>query len=229
MSALPRRLVAVLIAGLVVAGAPPPQSGAFLSDTGTATDNPVTGGVLDPKLIEAGPATQGGTTDEGPADSVGDTWEDRDHDPLGSDNVSNTLTLDTAASSLAVDRVDFGVSYVENDSGGSAGNLEATARTVEVTEVTYGGTDLTTALDDTNGNSRLDLQDLANESDDELANRSGIAVGATANFSLTLSGSAGLLSGVGSGDGVDITVEVRFAGDGYAERDGSHNNTIRYG
>lgn len=219
----------VFLVGLVVTGTPPLQSGAFLSDGATAGNNAVASGVLDLKLTETGPGTQGSTSDESSADSVVDTWEDHAHDTLGNDNVSNTLALDNAASSLAVDRVGFVVSYVENDSGGTVGNPGATARTINVVEFTYDGVDLTTALDDTNGNGRLDLQDLTNESDDELSNRSGIAVGATANLSVTLSGDTGLLSGVGSGDGVDVTIEVRVEGNEYVELDISRNNTIQYG
>lgn len=216
---------------VVVAIAPIQSSVALLANTGVANQNPIHGGALDLKLSERGPATQDSTTDEISADVVSDTWEDRTHNTLGTDNVSNTLEVDNSASTLAANVVNITISYTENDSDANDGNAVNTSRTLEVTAFSYAGNDLTdTELTDQNGNGRLDVDDLTRGSNAEnLSTLTGIAAGQTAQVTFAVSGSTGLISGVGSSDGVDITVELRVQTRSFADIDHSTNNTIQYG
>lgn len=221
----------VLALIVVVAMAPIQSSVASLANTGVANQNPVHGGTLDLKLSERGPATQDSTTDELSADLVSDTWEDRAHNTLGTDNVSNTVELNNSASTLAASVVNITISYTENDSDANNGNAVNTSRTLEVTAFSYDGNDLTnTELTDQNGNDRLDVDDLTRGSNVEnLSTLPGIAAGQTTQVTIAVSGSTGLISGVGSSDGVDITVELRVQTQGFADTDHSMNNTIQYG
>lgn len=208
-----------------------PQSGAFLTNAGAANQNPIHGGVLDLKLTETGPTNgEGSTTDESAVDIAHDTWEDTAHDALGGDNVSNTLTLDNNASTVGATRVNISVSSGENDSDTNDGNAPNTSQTIEVTGFVYGGTDLAgNELTDQNGNSQVDVEDLSLGTNVEnLSSLSGVAAGDSTTLTIHLSGSADLIAGVGSGDGIDITITVRVHARSFTEADRSVNNTIRY-
>lgn len=220
----------VLNLGVAVVVGPLP-SGAFLANAGVADQNAVDAGVLDLKLNETGPTNgQGSTTDESGIDVAHDTWEDTDHDALGSDLVSNTLELDNAKSTVGSDRINVSVTFSENDTDADDGNAPNTSRTVEVTTFEFGGTDLVgSELTDQNGNDRLDVEDLTLGSNPQnLSERSGLAAGASTNLTIELSGSADLIAGVGSGDGIDVTIEIRVHARSFTEADRSVNNTIQY-
>lgn len=216
---------------VVVAIAPIQSSVALLANTAVANQNPVHGGTLDLKLSERGPATQDSTTDEISGDLVSDTWEDPTHNTLGTDNVSNTLEIDNSASTLAASMVNITISYTENDSETDDGNAVNTSQTLEVTAFSYDGDDFTdTELTDQNGNGRLDVDDLSRGSNAEnLSTLTGIAGGQTAKVTIAVSGSTGLIGGVQSGDGIDITVELQVQTRSFADTDHSTNNTIQYG
>lgn len=210
---------------------PPLTSGALFTDTDHAGSNGIDGGLLDVKLTEIGPtSTTESTTDEREADAVFETWRDTTHDTFGNDDVSNTLLLNNTASTVAVTRTNVTVSFVENDSDADDGNERDTARTIEVTEFAYDETDLTNgALTDQNANNRLDVEDLTLGSNVEsLSTLSGMTAGESRNLTVAFSGSAGLLTGVGSDDGIDLTVEIRVHSDGYNDADRSKENTIQY-
>lgn len=214
--------------GLALVGVP--GSAAFYTDTDAADGNALDGGSLDPKLTESGP-TNGyeSTTDENESDVVYDTWEDTAHDTLGTHNVSNTLTISNAESTLSAEQVDIVVEYAENDSSSGDGNSMNTSRTIVVEAFAYAGEDLTGTLSDENGDGNLDLDDLTRGSNvDALSGLSGVSTGGTANLTVAFSGTADLIDGVGSGDGVDVTVTIRGANTGFADADVSKNNTIRY-
>lgn len=209
----------------------PPQSGAFFANTGSASQNAIQGGVLDLKLTESGPTNgEGSTTDESEVDTVYDTWEGTAHDSLGGDNVSNTLTLDNNASTVDATRVNITVTFAENDSSTNDGNVPNTSRTMEVTGFKYDGTNLVgSELTDQNGNGQLDVEDLTLGSNaDNLSSLSGVAADESTTLTLYLSGSADLIAGVGSGDGIDITVAIRVHASGFTDADRSVNNTIQY-
>ncbi|WP_435177320.1 hypothetical protein [Halorussus sp. AFM4] len=228
MSDLVRDAALVAVVFSVLA---PATAVALLTDTGAAGNNGVSGGVLDLKLSEVGPPTQDGTADERTADDVVDTWEDRSHATDGSEIVENELALNNSASSIAADRVNVTVAFAENDTDlGSGGNANATARTVEVTRFVYDGTDLVgSSLTDMNGNGIVDVADTTNGSNAEnLSSLSGVGASGIVSVNASLSGRADLLSGVGSADGIDVEVRIRVHARGYADRDVSRNNTIRY-
>lgn len=230
-TSFPWTALGVLALIVVVAISPIQSSVALLANTGIADQNPIHSGALDSKLSEQGPATQDSTTDGISADIVSNTWEDQAHNTLGTDNVSNTLEVNNSASTLTANVVNITISHTENDSDANDGNAVNTSRTLEVTAFSYDGDDLTdTELTDQNGNGRLDVDDLTRGSNAEnLSTLTGIAAGQTAQLTIAISGSTGLISGVESGDGVDIIVKLRVQRRSFADTDYSTNNTIQYG
>lgn len=218
--------VACLLLGVAAVGGV--DSGAYLADDAAAGGN-VAGGVLDVKLAETGPATRDGTVDESRADALHRTWADYDHSALGGDSVTNTVALN-ATGDVAVTTVNLTVSYAENDSDGGDGDPTETARTMEVANATYGGTDLTASvIADENGNGRIDAADLTlGSTAGNLSALSGFGAGESVSLEITLSGDADLLSGVDAGDGIDLELTVRGETSSYVDRDESTNNTIRY-
>lgn len=228
MPELVRDVAVVAVVFTVIA---PATAVALLADTDVSGNNGVDGGVLDLKLSEVGAATQDSTADEQSADAIADTWEDRSHATDGSDTVENAVALNNSESSVAADRVNVTVSYVENDTDlGSGGNAYKTARTIEVTTFTYDGAELVgTELTDVNGNGIVDAEDLTNGTNAEnLSSLSGVAAGETVTLEVGLSGKSGLLDSVGSGDGIDVEVRVRIHAGGFAETDPSTDNTVIY-
>ena len=225
-----RTLIVVAVC-VLVAVSTAPGAVALFTDADASTANTVEGGTVDLKLSEVGPTTQDSTTDETMEDAVADTWEDLTHDEtLGEPPVNNTLTLDNSRSSLDANRVNATVSYAENDTTlSTSGNADETARTIEINEFVYDGTDLVGAkIADENGNGRVDLEDLTlGDTRRNLSSLSGVASGSSVDMTVSFEGERDLLTGVGAGDGVDITVEIR-AHASFVDRDVSRNNTIRY-
>lgn len=221
----------VALLGVAVVLTPPAGSGAFYTDADSAGNNSISGGTLDPKLSEVGPTTQGSTTDETAADSIRDTWEDASHPTDGSEFANNTVELSNAESSLPADRVNVSITYVENDSGGTGGNADNTATTVEVASFVYGGSELVgTDLTDQNGNGFVDVADLTGGTNaDNLSTLGGVAAGDATTIELSLSGQATLLDGVALGDGLDVDVSIAAHRVSYVDEDTSTNNTIIYG
>lgn len=224
---LPVAAVVCLLVGTAAFGTTV-HSGAYLSDDAAGAGN-LQAGVLDVKLSEVGHPTGDGTADERGEDRLHRTWGDYNHSVLGADSVTNTVEVNTSGD-LAVDTVNVSVSYAENDSASDDGNAANTSRTIEVTNVTYDGRDLTAAdLTDQNGNGLLDLADLTHGSNaDNLSSLSGFGSDGSASLTITFSGEADTLDGVGSGDGVDVRVDVRGEAASFADSDDSINNTIRY-
>lgn len=223
-------LCLVFSLGITVVGGPLP-TGTFLADSAVANQNVVDVGVLDLKLNETGPTNgEGSTTDETGIDVAHDTWEDTNHDALGNDVVSNTLEMNNSISTIGSERVNVSVLFSENDTDVDDGNAPNSSRTVEITTFEFGGTDLVgSELTDQNDNGRLDVEDLTLESNAQnLSERSGLAAGASTNLTIEMSGSADLVAGVGSGDGIDLTIEIRVHAHSFTEADRSVNNTIQY-
>ncbi len=220
-------VLVVSVGGLAV---DPVLTAAYFHDVDSAANNTVSGGVVDPKLSEAGPATQNSTTDESGTDAVRDTWEDLMHPTDGSQNVNNTVELSTTDSMLDVSSVNVTVSYAENDSGGTGGNGDSTASTVEVVSLVYNGSELVgSELTDQNGNGIVDVEDLTNGSNaDALSSLNGIPAGGNRSLHVSLSGKATLLDGVTMGDGLDVTVTFRAERSSYVDEDRSSNNTVLY-
>lgn len=111
---------------------------AVLRDSETAGNSSVTQGTLD--LVFDGSSSIGIGADLTPDQSV-----------KGSVTLTNPASL---TGSLDVD-----VDYVENDSDSTV-TTDDVASDLEVTALTYGGTDLTTQFSDDNGNGIKDLEDL---------------------------------------------------------------------
>jgi hypothetical protein len=226
-------ILAVACLGMLLAH-PGGVTAAFVFDLDTSGANPVAGGTLDTKLTEDGPATQDGTTDEAGEDGIEDTWQDFEHDsPLSSDTaVNNTVRIDNTGSSLDADRVNVTVTYVENDSEGSltSGNADETARTLVVESLTYKDTDrLGSEVVDENNDGDVDLEDLTlGQTASNLSQLSGLTASGTADLRIVIDGDRGLLSPVGSDDGLDITVTITARAGGFEDADKSRNNTIIY-
>lgn len=221
--------VIVLACAVLLVGAAAMPAVGLLSDADASGNNPVTGAVVASTLDETGPASRESTTDERDPATVSDTWEDTAHPTDGSAAVENTLTVDAGPATADSDTVAVVVSFVENDTGTAStdGNGEQTAKSVQVTEFAYNGSDvLSTKLTDLNGNGNVDVEDLTNGSNaDELATLGGVSAGSTADIDMTLSGSSTLLD---TGDGIDITVAVRTEASSYTDTDRSVNNTVIY-
>ena len=112
---------------------------AVLSDSETAGNNPMREGTLD--LVFDGSSSIGIQAELTPGQSV-----------KGSVTLTNPASL---TGSLDVD-----VDYVESDSDSTV-TADDVASDLEVTTLTYGGTDLTGQFSDANGNGIKDLEDLS--------------------------------------------------------------------
>lgn len=225
-----RCVVIVVAVAVTVSGAPLLETGAHYVDTDTA-DGTVTGGVLDPALVQLGPATADSETNESDADTVTGTWVDYTHDTGGGDRVTNTLELSNENATIGPAVVNLTISYAENDTAdGMSGNAESTAQTIVVEEFVYNGTDLVnTTFVDENGNGRLDLDDLTMaNNDDNLSSLSGTGADSAQNLTITLSGKATLLDIISSGDGIDFHVAIRANRSSVVDADAARVNTIQY-
>lgn len=220
-------LVVALCCGLVVASH---GVGAYFADQ-AAGESTIAGSTLDAKLSES--AGTGVMHDETGADTVNDTWEDPNHDVAGGRTVTNTLTVDATAADLDTTRTALVVTFVENDTGGvtaTPGNEVETARTLVIDALSYDGQDLLAgAVGDENANGRIDLEDLTlGETATNLTALPGMASGGSADLSLTITGTADLLTSVRSADGIDIELRVGSHAGSLADIDRSRNNTIQY-
>ncbi|WP_227380653.1 hypothetical protein [Haladaptatus halobius] len=142
-------------------------------------------GTLDASLSEVGPATQGSTTDETNQDTVSAIWRDLSHSLLIAPPIRNTLQLRTTRSSLPADRVGLVISHTESDGLlGLPGNSQATARSIRITECTYGGVSLLgTVIWDENGNGNYDVDDLTQgQTQQNLLTLSRITAGGTTSL-----------------------------------------------
>lgn len=187
------------------------------------------GGVLDPKIGEVGPSTGDGTTDERRRDSVSATWRDLHHSTVLSTPVENTLRVENGRSSLAADRVGVAVDYAESDGVlGASGNAEATARSLRVSALSYGGRDLLgPTVRDENGNGRYDLDDLTRgRTAQNLTSLPGLEAGERADLRMVLTGQ--LLGVLRAGDGIEFEVVIRPSASGFRDADASSGNVIRY-
>lgn len=242
-------MFACLAATLLAA---PATTGAFLSDSTVATDNSLVTGTLDVTLSEVGPATENSTTDDQSVDTARATWLDPSHEDAGGDQgdvVNNTLRIGAGGSSLAVQRVNLTVTYVENDSDGTEANADATARSMVVETATYRGRDLVgTAIVDENGNGYVDLADMTlGDSADNLSTLQGFGAASGANLTLAIDGDTSAFrgapdpgggpggggtgggSGGAAGEGIEFTLTVRCSGAGFVDDDQSTANVIIYG
>jgi hypothetical protein len=100
--------------------------------------------------------------------------------------------------------LDIAFSYVENDGSPNSVDKSAddTAAMMEVTTLTYGGSDILSSVSDGNTNGYEDIQDLKNA---DLTSQSGINASATKDFVITVQ----LRSDTGNDfqdDGITVTM-----------------------
>ena len=122
------------------------------------------------------------------------------------------------------------MTYTENDTtSGTSGTADATARTFEIRSFEYGGRELVgTEIADENENGVVDVEDATlGSSSTNLTSLSGIPVGGTVALTLELSGDSTRNADTGSGDGIDVTLEIRIHA-AFTETDHGTKNTIRY-
>lgn len=209
------------------------STSAYVFDDETSSQNTISGGTLDGKLSEVGAATQGSTLDELLENTLDETWKDTSHESILSLSaaVNNTARINNSESSLQADRVNVTVSYTESDGLlGTGGNADKTAQTLTIESFTYQNTELVgTEIVDENGDGEVDIYDLTiGGTATNLSQLSGVSAGGTADLHLSINGDAGLLSGVGSEDGVNIQVTIQLEHASFDDSDVSQNNVIRY-
>ena len=149
-------LTAIFVVGLVatIAGA---GIYAYFSDTETSTSNIFTAGTLDLKVSD---------WNEGFGDGVTATWIMSDMVP-GVTTVGPYSVVLQNGGSLAADHVEISFSHsideatnpVESDTNPASTPGEM-ARWIEITSMTYNGTNFLTTYTDANGNGFFDLEDV---------------------------------------------------------------------
>lgn len=225
-------MVLVVTLGMLVLH-PVGLTSAYVVDGEASSQNTVSGGILDGKLSEVGAATQGSTLDELLEDTLNETWKDTSHESILSLSaaVNNTVRVNNTASSLPADRVNVTVSYTESDGSlGGSGNADKTAQTLTIESFKYQNTELVgTKIVDENGDGSVDIYDLTiGETATNISQLSGVSAGGTADLHLSINGDAGLLSGVGGDDGVNIQVTIQAENASFEDADVSQDNVIRY-
>ena len=223
--------IVLLFVAMSAVGGLTGQTFAYATDRDRGGNNTVQSGTLDLKLTEVGPSNEESTVDEIGVDRLTETWTDTQH-RNGSDNdtVYNTIELDSSQSTLSADRVALSLAYTENDTAsGSDGNVDATVRTFEIRSFEYGGRELVgTEIADENENGVVDAEDATlGPSSTNLTSLKGIPAGGTAALTIELSGDSASSADTGSGDGIDVALEIRIHA-AFTETDHSTKNTIRY-
>ena len=130
---------------------------AYFTDTETSVGNELTAGILDLKTDDAdGVSETLYATNLAPGDTVG----------------PSTIQLKNSGS-VDGSSLDIAFSYVESDGSRNLVNKSAddTAAMMEVTTLSYGGSDLLGSVTNSNGNGYVDIEDLKNE---DLTGQSGI-------------------------------------------------------
>lgn len=176
-------MAVLLCMGMLVIG-----TWAYFSDTESATNNQLTAGTLDLKTNNVDGVTQTlNAPNLKPNVSVGPA----------------TITLRNSGS-LAGATLDIVFSYVESDGSPNTVNMsaDATAAVIEVTTLTYNGTNLLTGVTDNNVNGYKDIQDVKNYN---LTGQGGLAAGASKNFVITIKMRDGINNNF-QADGVNITM-----------------------
>lgn len=183
-----KKVVALIIAFLLLTSMLSIGAWAYSSDTETSVNNRLSAGTLDLKTNDVDGVTQTlYAISLKPNVSVG----------------PSTITLRNAGTTGAA-TLDIVFSYVESDGSPNGVNMsaDATAAIIEVTTLTYDGTNLLTGISDGNSNGYKDIQDVKNAN---LAGRSGLAAGASKNFVITIKMRDGINNNF-QADGIIITM-----------------------
>jgi len=161
---------------------------ALFNDNEASTADQVVSGTLDLKTDDADGVSQTlYHTAIVPGDSAG----------------PGTIVLKNAGSTSG-SSLDISLSYVESDGSPNTINMSVnqTAALFEVTTLSYDSTDLLAIVSDDNDNSYIDIQDVTNA---DLSGQSGLAAGATKNFTIEITTDSGIWWGYYS-DGIAITM-----------------------
>ncbi len=183
-----KKILGLSIAFMLLLGIAGIGSWAYFTDTEGSTGNTLVAGTLDLKTDDVDGVTQTLlATNMKRGDVAG----------------PGTITLKNVGD-LAGSILDLAFAYTESDGSPNSVNMsaDATAATLEVTTLNYGGSSLLGSVSDGNSNLYIDIEDLKNA---DLSGLSGIAAGASKVFEITVQLSA-TTSNDFQGDGVDVTM-----------------------
>ncbi len=183
-----KKIIGLTIASLLCLATVSTGVWAYFSDTQTSINNQLTAGTLDLKTNNVNGVTQ--------------TLYATSLKP----NVSlspATITLKNAGTLNGL-TLSIVFSYTESDGSPNTVNKTAdeTAAIIEVTTLTYNGTNLLISVSDANGNGYKDMQDLKNAS---LTGLSGLTAGASKDFVITIKMRDGISNDF-QADGINITM-----------------------
>lgn len=183
-----KKIVGLTIAIVLAVGIIGIGTLAYFIDTESSTGNQFTAGTLDLKTNDAdGISEVLNSTNIAPGDTIGPA----------------EIELRNAGSVDGSD-LDIIFSYTESDADPNPVDMSAnqTAAQLMVTALDYHGASLLGTVGDSNGNSYVDLYDLATA---DLTGQSGISAGETKDFRIEVQ----LVSGTGNdfqADGIDLTI-----------------------
>jgi len=190
MDAIVKKIIGLTIATVLMLSMVGIGVFAYFSDTEVSASNSLSAGTLDLKTNDA--------------DGVTQTLYGSNLQPGGAVGPSTIILKNAGSTPGATLGIVF--AYVENDASPNTVNMtaDATAAAMEVTILTYDGTNLLTSVSDSNANGYKDVQDLKNAS---LSSLSGINAGATKDFTIAVKMKSSTSSDFQS-DG--ITVNMTF-------------------
>ncbi|HEY40764.1 MAG TPA: hypothetical protein G4O18_02770 [Dehalococcoidia bacterium] len=162
-----RTIISLIFVTLVILGAAGIATWTLFTDTEESTDNQLIAGTLDLRTDDADGVTQTlYATNLAPGDTVGPATI----------VLSNAGTIDGSS-------LDISFTYVENNGVPNIVDMTAddTAAMIEVTTLSYDGSDLLIIVNDDNVNGYLDVEDLSTA---DLSGRSGITTTTPLNFTI---------------------------------------------
>ena len=193
-------LAIFLVIGLVGAG-----TFAWFQDTETSTGNTFTAGTMDLKVSD---------WDEGFGDGVSATWTMSNMEP-GVTTVGPLSVNLQNSGTIAADHVEISFSHsitdtpdVESDTNPNSVPADM-AEWIEITSMTYNGTNFLTGYTDANGNGFFDLEDVTmspyTDAGGPLDNLPAPIGAGTRTFTMALKFNAGATNGI-QGDTLNLTM-----------------------
>ncbi len=186
--AMLKKIIGISLAVLILSGMMGISTWAYFSDFETAPDNVLAAGTLDLKTNDA--------------DGISQTLFATNLRP-GSEIGPETIFLKNAGS-INASSIEFVFSLIEADADRNPVNISAvdTAGQIEVTTLTYNGTDILGNISDSNGNGYKDIDDLAHTS---MTGYAGIGAGSVNPFTIGIK-LKDSTPGTFQGDGIEITM-----------------------
>lgn len=164
-----RTIISLILSSVIVVGAAGIATWTLFTDTEESTDNQLIAGTLDLRTDDADGVTQTlYATNLAPGDTVGPATI----------VLSNAGTIDGST-------LDISFTYVENNGSPNLVDMTAdeTASMIEVTTLSYDGSNLLLDVSDDNTNGYLDVEDLSTA---DLSGRSGITTTTPKNFTIAV-------------------------------------------